>query len=629
MRPFLVGRAASIRIASIVDRATRDLEAARLPVAQLHQPHDLPIAAIVTLDSKGIAPVARSGRHVVIGEARLHNQRELADLINPCEPPCSDLSIVARGIATGSCDVLQRLIGDFAFIAWNREARTLLAARDALGIFPLYWLAVDRSVIFCSRVRPIVDDQRLSGEYIADFLAAGCGVAGYTSHESIVEVPPGGYVSVDADGRVAVGRYWRAEAFTRRAKSDPDGEAAEFRALLQTAVSSRLTSDGRTWSHLSGGLDSSSIVCVAESLAADGMAPVGLGGTVTFVDTLASADEREFSDLVVEKWQVRNEQIVDYWMWQWDEVGPPDFDQPHLFYPFYARERRMMKVVGDNGGVALLSGHGSDHYLTGSPLLLADLLAHGRIGQLLHQATSWAVANRSSFWKYLYRRAMLPNFPSDLRARFLPRSGRPPDWIMPKFVSRHELSNRTAMAEELAGQRGEKFSHSVLYYLRQVGSQLPRSFLDDEIEVRYPFLDRRLVEFCLTLKPSAIAQPLYSKVPLRLAMRGVLPERIRTRAGKGTLGARFRWSLDRERETVTELVTDPILADYGVVEPIELGRALRRVQEGRSTRYHWLIRFLALETWLRVRSGRWAGRSGLTDNFVVDTLHKHQLERTV
>src|SRR5690606_27776783 len=108
-----------------------------------------------------------------------------------------------------------------------------------------------------------------------------------------------------------------------------------FKGLFREAVAAQLEDGQPTWAQLSGGLDSSSVVAMAQTLAADG-AVAPLRGTETVVDRLSDGDETKYSDAVVRQYGLRNEQIVDYWAWQGDDVGPPSFADPRPFLPFFA-----------------------------------------------------------------------------------------------------------------------------------------------------------------------------------------------------------------------------------------------------------------------------------------------------
>src|SRR5690606_10667957 len=155
-------------------------------------------------------------------------------------------------------------------------------------------------------------------------------------------------------------RYWRAEEFVPADDGDAQENSARFRALLEDSLRARVAGPAVTWAHLSGGLDSSTVVALSNTMGLD------VRNTVTIVDSLAEGDERTYSDAVVNRYGLRNEQIRDYWAWQDDGEPAPVTQQPSPLYPFYARDRQAWNTVRNAGGRVLLSGFGADQYLTGS-----------------------------------------------------------------------------------------------------------------------------------------------------------------------------------------------------------------------------------------------------------------------
>jgi asparagine synthase (glutamine-hydrolysing) len=406
------------------------------------------------------------------------------------------------------------------------------------------------------------------------------------------------------DGQRLETRFWNPADFGPDNKLTEADAADRFRSLFFEAVQLRLTGESAVWAQLSGGLDSSSVVTVAESLFESGEAPCGIAGTVTYVDTLAAGDEREFSRHVVDRWSLRNEQVVDYWPWQDDDAGAPAHEDPHIFLPYYARDRRMSEIVSRSGGRVLLSGYGGDHYLTGGPHFIADLFADGNIVAALREAAAWSIASRRSFWKQVYRTGIYPNLPPRLRFALSHRRPPLPAWLTPKFTQRYELWRRTAAVTMLAAPIGHKFDGEAQHMLATAHCTMTRSIFDDHVDVRYPFFYRPLVEFCLRLPPRLRARPGWSKWILREAMKNLLPEPIRLRTGKGTVGARVRWALTKERHLVRALLTDSILEQLGCINSKEARRAVRSVRNGRGTSAG-LLTLLSLEMWLRMRAGGW------------------------
>ncbi|MGH7447835.1 MAG: asparagine synthase-related protein, partial [Longimicrobiales bacterium] len=127
-----------------------------------------------------------------------------------------------------------------------------------------------------------------------------------------------------------------------------------------------------------------------------------------------------------------------------------------------------------------------------------------------------------------------------------------------------------------------------------------------EIEMRYPYLYRPLVEASLRLPAKQRVRPNAHKWILRQAMRDVLPENVRMRSTKGGIDARILWSLQREKPRLDALLRDPILAQLGCIDAAALRHAVDQARRGIPVNNVQLFTALALETWLSVRNDAWA-----------------------
>ena len=383
------------------------------------------------------------------------------------------------------------------------------------------------------------------------------------------------------------------------------------RALLQEAVRSRL-SGGVTWAQLSGGLDSSSVVSTAQWLMEAERSTPGLNGTVTYVDRHGTgADERRYSQAVVERFRIRNEIISDWTVWQDDELGPPRVDQPSSLYPFYVRDRRLCTIVRAAGGRVLLTGIGGDELFLGSMFFFADALTTGKAWGSVKEMARRAAIGRVSFWELAYKNGLLPLLPRSLQRRLVRGEGQLPHWLTRRAINCYGLGSRAAAPLGYGGPTGKKYAHALATTVGAIPVKLASGVLDDALDVRHPYLYRPLVEFALHLPPQLTVQPHQRKWILREAMRGILPEVVRTRVGKGVLLGLFSWSMKSQRAYLEPLLRDPILAQLGIIDPMKVRSAFAAAQYehyGASWAFADVQHTLAIEAWLQVRSGRWPPR---------------------
>jgi asparagine synthase (glutamine-hydrolysing) len=548
--------------------------------------------------------VASAGNRVAIGTVRL--DRDPRD-----DKPPQDLVRVLHAWPQDDASVRQ-LRGDFAVVLYDAAHHTACAARDAFGVDALYYRLLPGGIALASRadVLALREDEYDRG-YLAAFLAGCAPHDGATAFRGVSAVPAA-HVLRCVDGRVSLHRWWSADHFVGAAPLPARELVDEFRHRFAAAVRTRMGAGaGDTWSELSGGLDSSSVASMASHLAQRGEIPHGLAGTVTLVDRHGTGgDERRYVNAVTAAWHVPNVQLLDDACDPADDDPPPITDQPTASYLAYPRDRRLALVVRRAGGSVLLSGYGSDHYLGGSAIFLADWAARGKLGATMREATRWAVVGRASAWAMLWHNAVIPLMPAALMRRSLGAACVPP-WILPAARRAYGLEARSFVARVARGPIGRKYATDILMALESMPDVLAlHAVLQDVVEERHPFLDRSLVELSLGFPPSMCAQPCARKWVLREAMRGILPDLVRTRHGKGSVDAAFAQWLAHEHGRLTKSVERAELARFGIVD---LGALKSAIQDGVNGAPHLraaIVRALALERWLLARSGRWTAGGG-------------------
>lgn len=556
-------------------------------------------------------PVTIHGKWTVVGDVRLDNREAVADWAGCLRERRGDLDLIAQLIVCHGIGYADRLVGDFAFIAWNAASRSGFAMRDSMGIRRLYHARAGRVMAFGSRAEALDRSGNYNVRYLAEYVA-GCEHPPVDTPYAEVSAIPAATIARIARGGVTLSEYWSAYDFVDAPATERNEKllAEECRDLLARSVRLRIVGDRTaTWAQLSGGLDSSSIVSITQWMTEHGDTPHPLAGTVTYVDHHgAGADERMYSDAVVKRFGIRNELVVDKGMWHDDGAAPPLIDFPSSVYPLYARERELCRIVRASGGRFLLTGNGGDQLFAGNMFFFADWVASGRLGRAAREMLHRAAIGRVSFWELAYRNAVLPMLPAVIRRQLVHAAGSLPDWISPLADRRYRLRDRAPSVASYAGRRGSKYGDAVAASTAATPEALYLGVLDDSLTLQHPFLYRPLVEFALRLPPLMCVRPHRRKWILREALRGILPDIVLSRIGKSTLAGPFSWSLVNQRTLLEPLATDPILAQLGIVEPSRLGAAFMaaRSAPGRGEQLGGAVHHtLGLEAWLRIRSGRW------------------------
>ncbi|HEX5832153.1 MAG TPA: asparagine synthase-related protein, partial [Gemmatimonadaceae bacterium] len=258
-------------------------------------------------------------------------------------------------------DRVARLLGDFAFVLWDASSGELLAARDVLGVRPLYHaLRAPGLATFGSHAELLATGDDYDMEYLAARVSERSHEDELTVYRGVRALAGASVLHLHRSWRdqPRVTTYWSATEVQHTAlppRTERDKVDA-FRTLLIDAVRARLGDGAWCWSHLSGGLDSSSVVSIAQWLARRAELPRGLAGTVSFVDPFGiGADEREYSDAVVALHGVRNETVPHQVSWSDVLRAPPEFDQPNRSFPTGVRDARAAALIRQAGGDVLLT----------------------------------------------------------------------------------------------------------------------------------------------------------------------------------------------------------------------------------------------------------------------------------
>ncbi len=515
-----------------------------------------------------------SGRHWVVYNGEIYNHVELRSELQALGHEFvsqSDTEVILHGYREWGDRCLARFNGMFAFVLVDRAARRVLIARDRFGVKPLYiWRNHQGLIAVASEIKQFSVlpgwRPRLNGPRAYDFL--NWGLFDHTSETlfaSVRQLRGGEMISCSLDELYQGARVQRWYELMPAASEPTLGEAAtRVRSLLEDSVRLRLRADVPVGSCLSGGLDSSSIVCVANRLLRQASAEQ-LQKTFSARSRDSRVDEGMHIAAVVRSTGVANYQVspqlaqlfdlLPRMVWHQDEP----FGSTSIFAQWHVFE-----LAAQHGVRVMLDGQGADEQLAGYHGFYAarfgGLLRGLRLSRLaLEMAQVHRVHGISH--KQLLAYTLSPLLPEALRHLLRKAMGRP-GLGSPAWLDLDRLGAAPADPFLMAGAKAtsvEKLSRAQL-----LATSLPmllhwedRDSMAHSVEARVPFLDYRLVELVLGLPDTFKLKGATTKVVLREAMRGVLPEPIRTRTDKiGFATAEEQWvrveSPDRFRSALRE-----------------------------------------------------------------------------
>jgi asparagine synthase (glutamine-hydrolysing) len=547
--------------------------------------------------------VSRSGS-VITWDGRLDNREDLIERLSGVSTASTDVEIVAAAHEYWGDNAFRELIGDWALSLWKPKEKCLLLAKDFLGTRHLYYTVKGHEAAWCSILDPLVvfasRPVELDEEYIAGWLSF-FPAPHLTPYTQIYSVPPSSFVRL-AIGQKAITKYWDFDP-AKRIRFDTDAEYEEhFRSLFVTSVRRRLRAPDPILAELSGGMDSSSIVCIADDIIAKGRACTPRLDTVSYYDdSEPNWNERPYFAKVEER-RGRAGLHIDVGAFHFPvfECGADRFVATPASIGMSNRLAKELSAHRAQHFSVMLSGIGGDEVMGGvvTPLPeLQNLLAGIHLRLLARQLKVWALNQRRPWFHLLFEAIgeFLPrNFAASSGARSLPT------WLAPDFVRR----NRTAIQGYKARLNFFGAPPSFQENMRTFDAMC-RQFACNAVsaeplyEKRYPYLDRDLLEFLYAIPPEQLVCPGQRRSLMRRALVGIVPDEILNRRRKAFVDRGPRVAIHATRDRLLEMASEPLSSALGVVDAKSLREALEQVQSGQEIPIVGLMRTLTLEMWLR------------------------------
>jgi asparagine synthase (glutamine-hydrolysing) len=490
-----------------------------------------------------------TGDLCLVFDGRVDNRGELLAFLKAHGYVIRDGTDAELVLAAYDCwgdDSPGRILGDFAFAIWDERRQRLFCTRDPLGIRPLFYHYDRRTFRFASEIGALLaesDVPRKPNEgMVGEFLAGELCNAEETFLDGLLRVPAGHSITVDR-ARVQKTRHWNWRAARDAPRCSTDQEhAACFFDLFTDSVRSRVRSGEGVAAELSGGLDSASVVCVAARLPEIASASSRLE-TFSLTFPGMSCDEQTYIKEVARACRVPSrcfvvdrERLVDP-----TSRATLSLDWPTL--PHDAMFGDLRNDVRRRGFRTVLTGQGGDPCFSGLFHPYVDLLAERRIADVWRQVAldigrfGVGALPGHLYWhafKPLLRR-LLPSRVARAGQRLVPQRA-VPSWIARSLVQRTALDERLRQAEQ--ADAGQSTWHRVVRGRLESGWQAFYNDVADQsaarfgFEYRHPFLDRRIVEFSLTLPLDQYWRKEDRKIVVPRALHGVVPDSIRQRTTK-------------------------------------------------------------------------------------------------
>jgi asparagine synthase (glutamine-hydrolysing) len=552
------------------------------------------------------APNSDLAGNLISFDGRLDNYRQLARSLDVNESMQDSLIALAAFRQWGE-DCFSLFTGDWACSLWSKREERLLLARDHAGARTLYWerhaLGIRWST-YLDSLTELNQKTSLSKQFAANYLSCRPNRE-LTPFDNLSGIRPGHYVSIH-QGRVMQSAHWSPLIKEIVRYESDEAYDERFLELFGQSVARRTGSGAAILAQLSGGMDSTSIVCMSDHLRRLQDPNIELLDTISYYDdSESSLDEKTYFEIT----ESRRGKTGTHFN---TAISQRTFDPPISSdgaYPLpgadsfsVSQEGVMWERVWRKGYKTVLSGVGGDEVLGGIPDPVPELathLANGDLTNYLNQSLKWCLSDRTPL--ILSFRDSI-RFVYDLyrRGKLSPRPLAP--WITPEL---RDIGNQLDDAYVRLPDRLKALPHQLDNALSWWAVMETLPHLNPQIqfrpEYRYPMLDKDLITFLFSIPREQLLRPGRRRALMRRALRHIVPTEILERRRKAFQLRAPLNALQQSHEKLQRLFANSLLAEQGLVDIDSLRQELMRCANGAPEWTQSLLRTIACELWLRSR----------------------------
>src|SRR5215468_5558885 len=516
----------------------------------------------------------------------------------------TDTEVIVHLYEQYGASCVDRMRGMFAFAVWDDRRKTLLLARDRLGIKPLFYTIVDGRLAFGSELKVVLQlpevEQRLNWGSVNHFFSGMTTPSDESIIEGVHKLKPGHLMTASARRGIRVRQYWDVEFDPDYTKTE-ENFVERLRDLLEESVRLRLIADVPLGAFLSGGIDSSAVVAT--------MSRISSGPVKTFSIGFPDRDynELDYARKVARQFGTdHHEVIVDPNVLSIIEDLPWFLDEP--FGDSSAIPTYMVSKLAAENVTVVLSGDGGDELFAGYDRYLKERKERrlAKIPSPIRKVAGFAgwLMPEGLKGRNFLRHLALNGAERYFDANTLFREREKALLFEPDlYKAIHDEDSRRICRGFL--ENGHMHWLSSLQYLdtknylsNDILTKVDRMSMAHSIEARVPLLDHKLVEFAATIPPELKLRGTTTKYIFKKAMEGILPKDILYRPKRGFAVPLSRWFRGQLNGYVRDLLLDNTSRQRGIFNPGYIERLLRLHESGRDMDFQlWTL--ITFELWCR------------------------------
>ncbi|HJS66405.1 MAG TPA: asparagine synthase (glutamine-hydrolyzing) [Nitrospiraceae bacterium] len=499
---------------------------------------------------------------------------------------------------------VERLNGQWAFAVWDATKRALFLSRDRFGVRPLFYTQTGNTFLFASEIKALLAcpevESAIDLTALDQIFTFWVTVPPRTAFKNIKQLPPG-HSMIIQDGRITIHPYWTLDLAPSRdfGRASEKSLAEELLALLRDATEIRLRSDVPVGAYLSGGIDSTVITALAGNHVGNKLRTFSIGfDDSEFDETSYQREASSFLGTLHSDIRCTHQDISRIFPdVVWHAEQPIIRTAPAPLY-------LLSKLVHDSGFKVVLTGEGADELLGGY-----DIFKETKVREFWSRwpTSSWRPLLLKRLYPYMdniqrqsldYLKHFFHVTEHDVKSPFFSHL---PRWTMTakskQFFSKSTKSDLGSYngINNLLSELPERYSSwspfsraeflEAQYLLPGyiLSSQGDRMAMAHAVEGRYPFLDHRVVEFATTVPVGLKMKVLDQKHLLKQAVKGLIPESIRTRHKQPYRAPDGRSFFGHKDCYVQEALSPARIKEDGIFDPTATGALVEKFQSGRDT----------------------------------------------
>ncbi len=555
--------------------------------------------------------ISEDGELILVFNGAIYNYVELRHELQSLGhtfKSTGDTEVLLHAYQQWGHDCLPKLNGMWAFLIYDRQRSRVFGSRDRFGVKPLFYHRTNRYALFASEIKAV----RASGLYqggvnwkiASKFLLQGEINDGEERFfTDIHQLPPGTAFELDIEGHWKQWRFWSLGAIPSIDCKDP---VQSFGELLEDSVRLRMRSDQPIGVTLSGGLDSTSIICMLAKLKSESEHE-RMTALHAFSFITKEFDESSYIADTVIQTQATLHRFQEAPLELWDKMATVLWfhDEPvHSFNALVGFD--LIRLTAKNGIRVVLCGQGADEVIAGYssyfPAYWQMLIRQGGFGDAWNEIQSYTSVHGGSPWKYFLSSlgkaglTALHHLPAyhALSVWKNQRKYQRNTWFSPELCRYYENDVPEYLDLSLTAIQMRAVEHAPLpLYLRVED----RNSMAHSVETRLPFLDYRLVSLVFNIATKWKLRGPWNKFLLREAMRHRIPETVRTRVDKmGFPVPDQKWFAEDLYEPMQDLLASQAVRERGIYNVSAISHDLQRHRDGQGNVARRLFNVAQFET---------------------------------